>query len=170
MPSPAPLALVVMGVSGCGKSTVGAALAAHLGWPFLDADDFHPPANRAKMAAGQPLTDADRAPWLATLRDELSAHLARNSGVVLACSALRRAYRDVLRAAAPDGQVRFLHLTVDRSALAHRLQNRPGHFFNPALLDSQLATLESPSPDEPALSFPPTPLPELLDQMQTLLR
>lgn len=151
-----------MGVSGCGKSTVGAALAAELGLPFLDADAFHPPANRAKMAAGHPLTDADRAPWLAHLCEILYEHLARGPGAVLACSALRRAYRDVLRAAGTSGQVRFIHLTVDRSALAQRLANRTGHFFDPTLLDSQLATVEPPGPDEAAIILPSAPLPALV--------
>jgi gluconokinase len=133
--------LVVMGVSGCGKSSLGAALAAALALPFTDADDLHPAANRAKMAAGQPLTDADRAPWL----QAVGAVLAPNAGVV-ACSALRRAYRDRLRETA--GPVQFLHLTAPRGVIALRLAARRGHFMPVALLESQFATLEPLAPGE----------------------
>jgi carbohydrate kinase (thermoresistant glucokinase family) len=127
--------LVVMGVSGCGKSSLGAALATALALPFTDADDLHPVGNRAKMAAGQPLTDADRWPWL----QAVGAVLAGGAGVV-ACSALRRAYRDRLRATA--GPVQFLHLVAPREVIAQRLAARRGHFMPVALLESQLATLE----------------------------
>ena len=130
-----------MGVSGCGKSSLGAALATTLALPFTDADDLHPAANRAKMAAGQPLTDADRWPWL----QAVGAVLASNAGVV-ACSALRRAYRDRLRDAA--GPVQFLHLVAPREVIAERLAARRGHFMPLALLDSQLATLEPLAPAE----------------------
>ena len=133
--------LVVMGVSGCGKSSLGATLAAALALPFTDADDLHPAANRAKMAAGQPLTDADRWPWLLAV----GAVLAKGAGVV-ACSALRRAYRDRLREAA--GPVQFLHLVAPREVIAERLAARRGHFMPLALLDSQLATLEPLAPGE----------------------
>jgi carbohydrate kinase (thermoresistant glucokinase family) len=133
--------LVVMGVSGCGKSSLGAALATALVLPFTDADDLHPAANRAKMAAGQPLTDNDRWPWL----QAVGAVLAAEAGVV-ACSALRQAYRDRLRAAA--GPVQFLHLVAPREVIAERLAARRGHFMPIALLDSQLATLEPLAPGE----------------------
>lgn len=139
--------LIAMGVSGCGKSTFGAALAARLGLEFLDGDDLHPAGNIAKMAAGIPLDDADRAPWLA----EIGARLAAPGGRLVACSALKRAYRDTIRAAAP-GAV-FLHLTGPREVLAARMANRPGHFMPTALLDSQLSTLEPPGSDERALDI-----------------
>lgn len=135
--------IVVMGVSGTGKSTVGAALARVLGLPFVEGDDLHPEANVAKMAAGIPLTDADRAPWL----DRVAAELDRP--VVVTCSALKRAYRDRLRAAAPGVVFVFLH--GSRELLAERMAGRVGHFMPTALLDSQLATLEEPTPDEHAI-------------------
>jgi len=135
------LRLVVMGVSGCGKTTLGAALAARLGAGFVDADDLHPPANRAKMARGEALTDEDRAPWL----DLVTGVLRDRAPVVVACSALRRAYRDRLREA---GKVRFLHLAAPREVIAARLAARQGHFMPASLLDSQYATLEPPGPDE----------------------
>ncbi|MGV3712663.1 gluconokinase [Pseudolysinimonas sp.] len=137
---PLPRSVVVMGVSGTGKSTVGAALAEALGLPFVEGDDLHPAANRAKMASGIPLTDADRMPWL----DAIAAELDRP--VVVACSALRRAYRDRLRAAAPDLALVFLHGTPE--LLAARVEGREGHFMPTSLLRSQLDTLEEPSPDE----------------------
>jgi len=137
--------VVVMGVSGSGKTTVGAALADALELPFVDADSLHPPANVAKMAAGIPLDDADRAPWL----DAVGAVLARGP-VVVACSALKRAYRDKLRSAAPDLQLVFLDGSP--TLLASRMTARPGHFMPTSLLDSQLATLERPGPDEHPLT------------------
>ena len=133
--------IVVMGVSGCGKSRIGAALATRLGLRFLDGDSLHPAANIDKMARGMPLDDADRAPWL----DEVGKALVAQADVV-ACSALKRAYRDRIRAQAP-GTV-FVHLAGARAVLARRVANRPGHFMPPALLDSQLATLEPLQPDE----------------------
>ena len=139
----AAMKIVVMGVSGSGKSTVGTALAELLGLGFVDADDLHPASNVAKMAAGTPLTDDDRWPWL----DVVGERLAESStGLVIACSALRRSYRDAIRDRAPD--TRFVLLTVDHDALQHRLEHRPGHFMPPSLLDSQLATLEPLEPDE----------------------
>jgi len=132
-----------MGVSGSGKSTLGVALAQALGVPFAEGDDFHSAANRAAMAAGHALTDADRLPWLEALRTWAAA---RPAGCVLSCSALRRAYRDVLRGAGPD--VVFLEVDVPREVLATRLAARRGHFMPPSLLDSQLATLEPLADDE----------------------
>jgi len=134
--------VVVMGVAGCGKSTVGALLAAELGARFLDADALHPAANVAKMAAGQALDDTDRAPWLAAV----AASFAPGESLVIACSALKRAYRDLLRAGAPD--LVFVHLAGTPELLAQRIGARPDHFMPPALLASQLATLEPLGADE----------------------
>ena len=145
LPRPAPSAIVVMGVSGTGKSTVGQALADALGLPFVEGDSLHPAANVEKMSAGIPLTDADRAPWL----DRIAGELHRP--VVVACSALRRAYRDRLRADAPDLVLVYLHGT--RELLAERMAGRPGHFMPTSLLDSQLATLEPPGVDENAIEM-----------------
>ncbi len=144
--TPAPVSVVVAGVSGSGKSTVGALLAERLELPFVDGDALHPPANVAKMAAGVPLDDADRWPWLDAVGERLGA-----SPVVVACSALRRVYRDRLRAAAPG--VRFVLLDGSRELLAARTGARADHFMPPALLDSQLATLERPDPDEHVLVY-----------------
>jgi carbohydrate kinase (thermoresistant glucokinase family) len=135
-------AVIVTGVSGAGKTTVGGLLADRLGWEFLDADDFHPPHNREKMAAGVALNDADRAPWLESLARALKERVEAGRCVVLACSALKRAYRDRLRV---DPSVRFVHLRVARAALERRLAQRKGHYFRPELLTSQLDALEEPS-------------------------
>jgi gluconokinase len=132
-----------MGVSGSGKSTVGAAVAQRLRVPFADADDFHPPANIAKMTAGQALDDDDRRPWLEAIGEWLAAH---PDGAVISCSALKRSYRDQLRAHAPD--VAFLHLQGERDVIARRQASRPGHFMPASLLTSQFATLEPLQPDE----------------------
>ena len=134
--------IVVMGVSGCGKTTVGRMLGEALGWPFFDADDFHPEANVAKMRAGTPLTDDDRWPWLDRLVAEMGAIDHRGDHAVLGCSALRQAYRDRLARA---GDVRFVYLKGDRDTIAARLASRSGHYMPPTLLDSQLATLEEPT-------------------------
>ena len=133
---------VVMGVSGCGKSLIGTGFAQAMGLRFVDGDDLHPAANIAKMRRGAPLTDTDRAPWLA----QVGAVLADDATVV-ACSALKRAYRDQIRQAA-GASVTFLYLRGSRAVLLARMQARPGHFMPPSLLDSQLATLEEPSTDE----------------------
>ena len=133
-----------MGVSGCGKTTIGDLVARGLGAPFLDGDSLHPVENVAKMAAGTPLTDEDRWPWLATVGSELAN--AGDGGLVLACSALKRCYRDAIRALAP-GTV-FLHLHGSKEVLGSRLEGRSGHFMPAALLDSQLATLEPLEADE----------------------
>jgi gluconokinase len=134
--------VIVMGVCGCGKTTVGMALAAALGWPFFDADDFHPAANVGKMAAGVPLTDADRWPWLDRLASEMQAIDRAGGNAVLACSALKQAYRDRLAAAGP---MRYVHLRGDRATLAARMASRRDHYMPAALLDSQIAALEPPA-------------------------
>jgi len=140
--------LVVMGVSGSGKSTVGARLAQRLGWDFVEGDDLHPAVNVAKMAAGQPLTDADREPWLAAIAAWIDAELKAGRGGVITCSALRRRYRDELRRA----DVRFVYLRAARAELERRLTSRPGHYMPASLLDSQLAALEPPAADEAAFT------------------
>jgi gluconokinase len=134
--------VVVMGVAGAGKTTVGRALAARLGWPFADADAFHSAGAVAKMARGEGLTDADRAPWLGRLRALIERHLAEGRPLVLACSALKARYRRTL---AREGEpVRFVWLDAPADALVERLESRPGHFAGADLLDSQLAALEPP--------------------------
>jgi gluconokinase len=139
--------VIVMGVSGVGKTTVGQRLAARLGWRFLDADAFHAPESIAKMAAGIPLTDEDRAPWLARLRELLRGALEAGEDVVLACSALKGAYRERLTVDA--ARQRWVYLHAPREFLVSRLMAREGHYMPPTLLDSQLAALEVP---EDALS------------------
>lgn len=141
----APPLVVVMGVSGSGKSTVGAALAQRLHVPFGDADDFHPEANIEKMAAGHALDDEDRAPWLAAIGQWLAERATTNGGVVT-CSALKRRYRDRIVADAPDAV--FVHLAGSRETIARRQASRPGHFMPASLLDSQFATLEDLEADE----------------------
>lgn len=143
-PVPDPPLLTVMGVTGSGKTTVGAALAQRLRVPFADADDFHPPENVAKMSAGIPLDDTDRIPWLRLIGDWLAGHAA--GGGVVSCSALRRSYRDALRAAAP-GQL-FVHLDGPPEVVARRVAGRPGHFMPASLVASQYETLEPLGADE----------------------
>lgn len=146
-----PLQVVVMGVSGCGKSTLGQRLAEALDARFIEGDSFHPPANVARMAAGIALTDGDRQGWLDTLAAELAAARRASHNVVLACSALKRRYRDTLRGGAPD--LRFIHLHGPRAQLEARLSARQGHYMPARLLDSQLATLEMPGADEQAITL-----------------
>jgi len=144
----APVMLVVMGVSGSGKTTIARRLAESLGWDFLDGDDLHPAANVAKMRAGVPLVDADRWPWLAAIAAWMRQQLTAGRSGVVACSALRQVYRARLRQAGTG--VRFVYLRVDHEELARRMRGRE-HFMPPELLGSQLATLEEPGSDEPAL-------------------
>lgn len=150
--------LVVMGVAGVGKSTVAASLAESLGWRFAEADAFHPRANIAKMSAGTPLTDADRAPWLAAIRDWISGHGANGEHVVVTCSALKRSYRDVLRQA--TARVRFVHLTASAAEIGNRMTHRDGHFMPPELLRSQLDDLEPLQADEDGVVIDTTAPPE----------
>lgn len=139
--------LIVMGVSGSGKTSVGLALAQRLGAPFLDADELHPPENVAKMTAGTALDDGDRAPWIDAVTAQVAAAEAEGRDLVVACSALRRSARDRLRETAP---VRFVHLQGAAALLQQRVDGRSGHFMPSTLLDSQLATLEPPE-DEPSV-------------------
>jgi gluconokinase len=137
-----------MGVAGAGKSRIGAAFAHALGVDFVEGDAYHPPGNVARMAAGIPLTDDDRLGWLRALADRLGEAAGADRGLVMACSALKRSYRDLLRARDPS--VRFILLHGDRALIAERLAGRRGHYMPASLLDSQLATLEIPSPGEGA--------------------
>jgi len=152
------LHIVVMGVSGCGKSTVGAALAEALGLRFVEGDALHPPRNVALMAAGTPLTDDDRRDWLQAVAATLAE--AKDDGVVVSCSALKRSYRDLLRDSAPD--LKLVHLRGEPALLAQRLNERKGHYMPPSLLQSQLDTLEPPAADETVftadVSEPPSEL------------
>lgn len=160
--------MLVMGVSGCGKSSVASRLAAALGAEFVEGDSHHPPENVQRMAAGVPLTDADRAGWLATLAGLIARARGEHRGLVLACSALKRSYRDVLRGAGP---LRLVMLEVPREVLERRLAGRSGHYMPPSLLPSQLATLEPPQPDEAAIVVDATrPLPVLVDTVLAQLR
>ncbi|MEU1194738.1 gluconokinase [Streptomyces sp. NPDC005813] len=139
-----------MGVSASGKSTVGPRLAQRLDVPFLDGDDLHPPANRAKMAAGHPLDDADREPWLAAFTEWIRATAAGGHGGVATCSALKREYRDRFRRTGAD--LCFVHLALDRAVAAERIARRKGHFMPPRLLDSQYDILDPLGADEPGLT------------------
>jgi carbohydrate kinase (thermoresistant glucokinase family) len=141
--------ILVMGVSGCGKTSVGIALAEALSLPFIDGDDLHPQANRTKMAGGTPLTDEDRWPWLDKVGQALAE--ADAPGIVIACSALKRVYRERILAVSPD--TLFVHLTGSRQLLLERMQGRGNHFMKPEMLDSQLAILEPLDADEPGVTF-----------------
>jgi gluconokinase len=136
--------LVLMGVTGSGKTTIGTKLAAAEHWEYAEGDDYHSEANKAKMHAGIPLTDEDRAPWLARLHELLLSWYRSGTNGVLACSALRQAYRDQLSEGIPKSALRFVLLEVPRDVLEHRLAERKNHYMSPALLDSQIATLETP--------------------------
>jgi gluconokinase len=141
--------LVVMGVSGVGKTTLGEALAQRLSWDFIDGDALHPPANIAKMKAGIALTDADRAPWLDAVAAWIDGQHGKGRPGVVTCSALKRAYRDRLDVGRP--QVRFVYIQLDQADVADRMAKRQGHFFAPSLLASQFADLEPPQADEPVI-------------------
>jgi gluconokinase len=144
---PGTTTIVVMGVSGSGKSTVAATLVDRLGWEFAEGDDFHPPANVEKMRAGRPLDDEDRWPWLRTLAAWIGEHERAGRNVVVTCSALKRSYRDLLRNGHPS--VWFAHVTADPDLIGERLTHRTGHYMPASLLESQLATLEPLADDEP---------------------
>ncbi|MDH6180287.1 gluconokinase [Microbacteriaceae bacterium SG_E_30_P1] len=138
--------LIVMGVSGSGKSTIGEALGQKLGMPFIDGDDLHPRANKEKMAAGHPLNDEDRAPWLEIIADRIGAELAEGTSIIVACSALKRSYRELLIAHAPS--VVFVHLVGTQKVIAERQSHRHHEYMPNSLLDSQFATLEDLASDE----------------------
>jgi len=142
--------IVVMGVAGSGKTTVASHLAERLGVPFVEGDSLHPAANVKKMASGQPLTDEDRWPWLRAIGERMEVERSTGHGVVVACSALKRIYRDCLRSEV-HGKMHFILLDGSRQLISDRMKQRKGHFMPPALLDSQFATLEKPTPDEHAV-------------------
>jgi carbohydrate kinase (thermoresistant glucokinase family) len=146
---PSPVVLVIMGVSGAGKSTIAALLAERLGWTFEEGDSLHPTANVEKMAAGVPLTDDDRWPWLAKIADWIDGRLDTGENGIITCSALKRSYRNVLNRRGSG--VEFVYLALDRADLEERVEHREGHFMPAALLDSQLDTLEPPTTTEPAI-------------------
>jgi gluconokinase len=159
--------VVLFGVSGAGKTTIGKLLAEDLGWRFLEADNFHPRANIEKMRSGVPLTDEDRWPWLERLREQITLSLAAKENAVLACSALKRAYRERLRV---SGDVKFVFLRGDYALIERQLRRRRGHFMNPALLQSQFADLEEPQPDEDVLTIDLGRSPqELVDEIKAKL-
>ena len=147
-----PQILVVMGVSGVGKTTIARALDGHLGWPFQEGDELHPPANVEKMRAGTPLTDADREPWLEAVAHWVEARRLAGRGGIITCSALKRAYRDTIVRGHAD--VRILYLKADRALIAERVAARTHHYMPASLLDSQLATLQEPTPDERPIVVP----------------
>ena len=150
-PDPAPHALIVMGVSGSGKTTIGEQLARRIGWRYEDADAFHPASNVAKMSAGQPLTDEDRWPWLRAIADEIDSVIAAGGRIVIGCSALKRVYRDLLVHGRDD--IRIIYLQGTQALIADRLGERRDHFMPAALLTSQFKTLEPPTPDEHAITI-----------------
>ena len=159
--------VIVFGVSGAGKTTIGKMLADELGWTFYEADDFHPLANIEKMQSDRPLTDEDRWPWLDRLREQIARALTANENAVLACSALKRAYRERLRV---SGDVKFVFLCGDYALLEKQLRQRRGHFMNPSLLRSQFADLEEPASDENVLTIELGPSPEeLVKEIKTKL-
>jgi gluconokinase len=162
------MVVVIFGVAGAGKTTIGEALARELGWKFCDADDFHPQSSVEKMRSGVPLTDKDRQPWLEKLRELITGLLTANEEMVLACSALKKKYRDRLNV---SDQVKFVFLRGDREQIAEQLGQRRGHFMNPDLLESQLADLEEPSPSEKAIVVELGKKPaELVEEIRASLR
>ena len=164
-----PIVLVLMGVSGCGKSTVAALLAGELDWPFEEGDSLHPQANIEKMAAGHPLNDEDRWPWLEKVAEWVEECLDAGRSGIITCSSLKRSYRDIINRRGSG--IEFVYLAGSKEVIAARLAARHGHFMPPALLDSQFATLEEPTPDEPSIRVevgPPAAY--LADQIREILQ
>jgi gluconokinase len=160
--------IVIMGVTASGKTTIGTRSSKRLGWPFYDADEFHPPANIAKMSRGEPLTDADREPWLKALHDKMAEEEHAGRGAIFACSALKAVYRDILR----DGlsTVRFVFLKGDPDVLQSRLDHRKGHFMPRTMLPSQIAALEEPEPGEALVLDAAKPPNELVDAIAEMVK
>jgi gluconokinase len=162
--------IVLMGPAGSGKSTVGERLARAAGWDFLEGDDYHPAHNLAAMRAGRALTDAERAPWLAALTREIAARLESGRGAVLACSALKRAYREALVPPGEAARVRFVYLSAPAAVLERRLAARTGHFFGPEGLPGQIEALEAPEADEGILRLDATrPVEVLVEEIRERL-
>jgi gluconokinase len=160
--------VIVFGVSGAGKTTIGKLLAQELGWRFIEGDDFHPAANVDKLRKGIPLTDEERQPWLARLRERIERCLAEKENAVLACSALKNKYRELLKA---NADVKFVYLRGDYGLIADRLRERKGHFMKPQLLQSQFADLEEPQPDEEAVTIEARENPrEVTEEIRVRLR
>ena len=160
--------VIIFGVAGVGKTTIGELLVQELGWKFYDGDDFHPPANIDKMQRGEALTDEDRQPWLESLRKAIERSVVANENAVLACSALKKKYRERLRVSA---EVKFVFLHGSRARIAEQLKHRRGHFMDPALLDSQFADLEEPGPSENVTTIELGDDPhELVEKIKTSLR
>ena len=157
-----PVVLVMMGVSGCGKSTVAALLAGRLAWPFEEGDALHPQANIEKMTAGHPLTDEDRAPWLQKVAAWVEEQLDAGQSGLITCSALKRAYRDVINRRGSG--IVFVYLSGTRETIAARLTARHGHYMPASLLESQFAALEEPTPDEPEITIDVGPAPGVIAQ------
>ena len=159
--------VIIFGVSGAGKTTVGKLLAREVGWCFIEADDFHPAVNIEKMRNGHPLTDKDRRPWLERLRQQIERLLSGGENAVLACSALKRAYRDRVRV---SDDVKFVFLRGDHALVEKQLRSRRGHFMNPALLQTQFDDLEEPQPDENVLTIELGRTPEeIVERIKTKL-
>ena len=162
------MVVIIFGVAGVGKTTIGKLLAENLGWKFYDADDFHSKENIEKMHNGQPLTDEDRQPWLQSLRDLIQQCLTQNENTVLACSALKKKYRDELRRSA---DVKFVFLRAERAQVVQHLKNRRGHYFDPKLLDSQFADLEEPESSKDAVTVELTGEPrDVASKIESILR
>lgn len=153
-----PCHVVVMGISGSGKTTIATSLTERLGWVFAEADDFHPAANITKMTSGTPLTDEDRWPWLESMKDWMTGQARAGRSTVVTCSALKRSYRDILTQA--EGRVRFVHLLGDTDLILDRMKTRSGHFMPESLLPSQISTLEPLEPDEQGVRIENTGTPD----------
>ncbi len=161
------MVIVIMGVTASGKTTIGTRASKRLGWPFYDADEFHPPANIAKMSRGEPLTDEDREPWLKALHDKMAEEERAGKSAIFACSALKDRYRDVLREGLST--VRFVFLKGDPAVLQARLDHRKGHFMPRTMLPSQMAALEEPAPGEALVLDAARPPSDLVDEIASMV-